>query len=221
MRPGQRTLVWVDRQGRETPLGMPPRRYLQPRISPTGDRVAVWANDEESDIWVWDLARLTPTRLTFAPGQDSSPMWTADGRYVIFSSERDGIRNLFRFAADGTGTVDPLTRSPNLHSASSMSPDGTYVIFTETRPNTGEDVMQADLNGSHTVVPLVQSSFTERNGVVSPDGRWLAYEANDAGPLEIHVRPYPAVNSGHWQVSTGGGPAPCGRAQPRSCFTWR
>jgi hypothetical protein len=54
----------------------------------------------------------------------------------------------------------------------------------------------------------VQSRFTERNGIVSPDGRWLAYEANDSGPFEIHVRPFPNVNSGHWQVSTNGGARP-------------
>jgi hypothetical protein len=58
------------------------------------------------------------------------------------------------------------------------------------------------------VTPLVQSPFTERNGVVSPDGRWLAYEANDSGGSEIYVRPFPEVNSGHWQVSTAGGTRP-------------
>ena len=84
-----------------------------------------------------------------------------------------------------------------------MSPDGTRLIFTETAPTTGEDVMQVELTGTHTVTPLVQSPFAERNGIVSPDGRWLAYEANDSGQFEIYVRPYPAVNSGRWQVSTG------------------
>jgi serine/threonine-protein kinase len=64
------------------------------------------------------------------------------------------------------------------------------------------------LDGSHRVTPLVQSPFGERNGIVSPDGRWLAYEANDSGRFEIYVRPFPYVNSGHWLVSTGGGTRP-------------
>jgi serine/threonine-protein kinase len=89
-----------------------------------------------------------------------------------------------------------------------VSPDGRRLIFTATVPKTGEDVMQVEFDGSHRVTPLVQSPFTERNGIVSPDGRWLAYEANDSGRFEISVRPFPDVNSGHWQVSTGGGTRP-------------
>jgi serine/threonine-protein kinase len=68
--------------------------------------------------------------------------------------------------------------------------------------------MQMALDGTHHVTPLVQSPFAERNGVVSPDGRWLAYEANDSGRFEIYVRPFPEVNNGHWQVSTTGGTRP-------------
>ena len=89
-----------------------------------------------------------------------------------------------------------------------MSPDGRRLIFTETAPKTGEDVMQIELDGTRRVTPLVQSPFTERNGIVSPDGRWLAYEANDSGRFEIYVRPFPDVNSGRWQVSTAGGTRP-------------
>ncbi len=68
--------------------------------------------------------------------------------------------------------------------------------------------MQVEVDGTHRVTPLVQSPFRERNGIVSPDGRWLAYEANDSGRFEISVRPFPDVNSGHWQVSTAGGTRP-------------
>ena len=68
--------------------------------------------------------------------------------------------------------------------------------------------MQLELDGSHRVTPLVQSPSIERNGMVSPDGRWLAYESNESGRFEISVRPFPDVNRGHWQVSTGGGTRP-------------
>ena len=205
---GPRTIVWVDRQERETPIAAPPRPYIYPRISPEGGRVVAASFDQENDLWLWDLARLTLTRLTFTPGQDLYPVWTPDGRRVIFASEREGAFNLFRQAADGTGAVERLTRSPNVQFSTSVSPDGRRAIFTETAPATSDDVMQVELGGTHTVTPLVQSPFVERNGIVSPDGRWLAYEANDSGQLEIHVRPYPDVNSGHWQVSTGGGTRP-------------
>jgi Tol biopolymer transport system component len=205
---GQRTLVWVDRQGRETPIPAPPRPYLYPRLSPDGTRIAAHATDQEFDIWVWDLGRMTLTRVTSDPGIDLYPVWTPDGHRLIFSSERAGTRNLYWETADGTGAVERLTDSPNQQNAAAVAPDGRRLIFTETAPKTGEDVMQVELDGTRRATPLVQSRFTERNGIVSPDGRWLAYEANDSGPLEIHVRPFPDVNSGHWQVSTNGGTRP-------------
>jgi serine/threonine-protein kinase len=204
----QRTLVWVDRQGRETPIPAPPRSYLNPRLSPDGKRVGLAVLDQESDVWVWDLGRTTLTRATFDPGLDTYPVWTPDGHRLIFSSERSGARNLYWQAADGTGAVERLTESPTTQNATAVSPDGHRLIFTETAPKTGEDVMQLELDGTHRLTPLVQSSFAERNGSISPDGRWLAYEANDSGRLEISVRPFPDVNSGHWQVSTTGGTRP-------------
>ena len=84
----------------------------------------------------------------------------------------------------------------------------TRLIFTETAPKTGNDVMQVELDRTHRVTPLVQTPFSEQNGIISPDGRWLAYEANDSGEFEVYVRPFPDVNGGHWQVSTGGGTRP-------------
>ena len=75
-------------------------------------------------------------------------------------------------------------------------------------PKTGGDIMQVQLEGARRVAPLVQTPFTEQNGIVSPDGRWLAYEANDWGLFDVYVRPFPDVNSGKWQVSTGGGTRP-------------
>jgi eukaryotic-like serine/threonine-protein kinase len=203
-----RTLVWVSRQGQETSIAAPPRAYIYPRIAPDGASVTLASADLEFDLWRWDFGRTTLTRLTFDRAQDSWPAWTPNGRRLIFSSERAGARNLFWQAADGAGAVARLTESPNVQNAVAVSPDGTRLIFTETAPKTGEDVMQVELDGTHRVTPLVQTPFVERNGIISPDSRWLAYEANDSGGLEVYVRPFPDVNGGHWQVSTGGGTRP-------------
>jgi serine/threonine-protein kinase len=203
-----RTLAWVDRQGRETPVAAPPRPYLLPALSPDGTRVMVFGNDLEYDLWLWDFDRTTLTRLTLTPGVDGIGVWTPDSRRVIFVSERTGVRNLFSVAADGSGAVERLTESPNTQYPSAVSPDGRYVIFTEAAASTADDVMMMELDGSRRVTPLVQSPFDERNGSVSPDGRWLAYEANDSGRVEVYVRPFPDVNSGRWTVSTNGGTRP-------------
>jgi serine/threonine-protein kinase len=201
----QRTLIWVDRQGRETAIAAPPRAYVYPRISPDGGRVVVYGAEPMFDLWVWDVVRLTLTRLTFNRGLDTYPVWTPDGRRLLFASDRDGARNLYAQAADGTGAVERLTTIPNTQNATAITPDGTRLLFTEAVPQTNDDVMQVTVTGTHTVTPLVHTPAFERNGIVSPDGRWLAYDANDSGSFEIYVRPYPDVTSGRWQVSTGGG----------------
>ena len=101
---GAARFVWVHRDGREEALAAEPRSYTLPSISPDGSRVALGVRDQEIDIWIWDFARVTLTRLTFAPGPDYSPVWTPDGRQVAFASLRDGGFNLYWKAADGTGT---------------------------------------------------------------------------------------------------------------------
>ena len=85
----RRTLVWVDRRGREEPLAAPARAYRYPRLSPDGMKVAVEAQDQEHDIWIWDLARQTPTRFTFDPAPDIYPVWTPNGRQLAFRSMRE------------------------------------------------------------------------------------------------------------------------------------
>ncbi len=143
-----RTLVWVDRQGRETPIPAPPRRYVYPRLSPDGKRVAVVAVEQDADVWVWDLDSATLTRATFDAGIDHSPVWAPDGLRLIFSSERAGIRNLYRQAST-PGAVERLTESARWQHSSGVSPDGRHVIFTERSSATAEDIMQLELDGNH------------------------------------------------------------------------
>jgi serine/threonine-protein kinase len=203
-----RTLVWVDRQGRETALAAPPRAYVHPRLSPDGTRIAAFVADQGLDLWMWDLKRATLSRLTSSAGVDTYPEWTHDGRQLIFSSQREGPLNLFRQLYDAAGAADRLTKSVNAQSGTGVTSDGRALIFTETTATTGEDVMQMMLDDTRAITPLVQSPFAARNGIVSPDGRWLAYESNDSGHFEVFVRPYPNVGGGRWQLSTSGGTRP-------------
>jgi serine/threonine-protein kinase len=212
------TLVWVDRQGRETPIPSPPRAYSQPRLSPDGKRIAVFTADQDGDLWLSDLSRPTLTRLTSGAGADFSPVWTLDSRALIFSSQRSSAGNIFRQPANGSGVVERLSESPLLQTPTAITPDGRSLIFTETAEKTREDVMQMTLDGPRAVTPVVRTSFAERNGIVSPDGRWLAYEANDSGPFEIFVRPYPDVNSGLAKVSVAGGVRPLWAPSGRELF---
>ena len=212
-----RTLVWVDRNGREEAIAAPPRAYLGPRISPDGTQVALDVREQENDIWIWSLARSTLTRLTFDPGLDRYPVWTPDGRRIAFSSQRAGAPNLFWQAADGTGAAERLTESANIQYASSISADGTQLVFEEQgRPST--DVQVLALGGERRATSLIATTFAETNGDLSRDGRWVAYESDESGRDEVYVRPFPEVDGGRWQVSTSGGSDPLWGPNSRELF---
>ena len=206
-----RTLVWVDRTGKEEPIAAPPRAYQHPRLSPDGTRVALWISDQEDDIWIWGLRQAPLTRLTLDPGMDRFPLWTRDSRRIVFTSSRGGALNLWWQAADGSGVAERLTTTNNLQFPTGITPDGTAVVFNEVNeatPTMGFDLLQLALDGTHQVTPLLQTKFDEFNGVVSPDGRWLAYDSNSSGSFEIYVRPFPNVGGGQSLVSTSGGTKP-------------
>jgi serine/threonine-protein kinase len=196
----ERTLVWVDRNGREDPLGTPPRPYFTPSLSPAGTRVAVAIADQDQDIWIWDIARRALSRLTFTPSPTSerTPVWTADGnRLIFFTPGAPAGLTMFWKAADGSGTAEELGSGP----PSGLTPDGR-VLFG------AQDLTTVTLDGTRRMQELLKTPFSERNGVVSPDGRWLAYESNSSGRFETYVAPFPNATTRQWLVSAGGGTRP-------------
>jgi serine/threonine-protein kinase len=214
-----RTLVWVDRNGKEQPLAAEPHAYLQPRVSPDGTRVAVFSFDQQEDIWIWDLGRARLMRLTHDASQDWQPVWTEDSRRIVFSSNRSGQFNLWWQSADGAGDAERLTTARTVQFPTGIALNGTAVLFHQATPTTGIDLLQVTLDGTHRVTPLVQTRFDERNGNVSPDGRWLAYQSNSSGPIEIYVQPFPNVDGGgQRQVSTAGGSQPLWSKKTKELF---
>ena len=195
-----RTLVWVDRQGAEEPLDAQPRPYIHPRVSPDGTRLAVAIEDEEPDIWVWDFTRRTLDRLTSDPAPDFSPVWT-DSRHLAYFSGREG-GGVFWQPVDGAGGEERLSAGGPPFG---VTPDGGQVLFGTVG---NADIMMVAL-GTRRVQPLLANPPVERNGVVSPDGHWLAYEELDRdGQFQVFVRPFPNVSAGQWPISTAGGTRP-------------
>jgi serine/threonine-protein kinase len=207
---GPRSLVWADRNGGETPIKAPPRAYDMPRVSPDGTRVAVQITERESEIWILDLTRETLTPLARIPGVENLPVWMPDSRRIVFNSTGSGPRNVYRMAADGTGAVERLTTSQNNQFPFSVTPDGTRLVLGEVAPQTQADVRMLALDGApppggRQTQILVQTPAREFGGQLSPDGKWLAYQSDESGQMEIYVRPFPNVDGERVQISTAGG----------------
>jgi eukaryotic-like serine/threonine-protein kinase len=201
-----RSIVWVDREGREEPTKVPRHAYSYARLSPDGTQLALDARDQESDIWLWHFNRETLTRLTFDPAPDRFPVWAADGRRVFFGSDRTGLSNIFSQAVDGTGAPERVTNSSSQQFPMAVSPDGKTLVYRDASPTMA--LMTVSLDAEHLVRPLLKTAFAHQNAEISPDGRWMAFESNDSGQFEVFVRPFPNVDSGRWQISTKGGIQP-------------
>ena len=203
-----RDLVWVDRQGREEPLGTPLAPYESPRVSPDGRFVAVEVrNSENSDVSIYDGERGTLTRLTFDPGADGFPIWAPDGARVVFSSDRDGVLNIYERAADGTGRAQRLTTSDTGQWPQSWSADGQSLVVLEVGRGS-LNIQIVSLGAENRTDDLLRTAADEGYAAVSFDGQWMAYVSNESGQFEVYVRPFPNVDDGLWQISRDGGISP-------------
>ena len=204
----ERKLVWVDRQGVEQPAAGTLQQYIDPRLSPDGKRLAVFIQESNAyDIWLLELGRGTLTRLTFG-GQNARPLWSPGGERVIFGSNRGGgvNFNIFSKPADGSGTAEQLTTGA-YRIPTSISSDGKTIVFRQNSETTGRDIGMVRLEGESEPEMLLQTSFEEHTGMLSPNDRWLAYVSNDSGREEIFLRPFPGPG-GKVQISTEGGTEP-------------
>ena len=204
----ERTVMSVDRQGRASPLpGLAASAYRDVRVSADGAWLALTT---EADVWTYDFARATLSRLTTDPGEDRSPLWTPDGQRIVFSSSRAGYPEMFWRAADGTGSEERLLArakdSLDLR-ASGWSADGKQLLFTEVPANVQNAIGQIAIERPSDVRMLVKNSFNNDFAAVSPDGGWMAYHSNMSGQTEIYVERYPQLGN-RQPISTGGGRLP-------------
>jgi serine/threonine-protein kinase len=213
----QLRLVWVNRNGAEQPLAAPAHAYRGLRLSPDGRRVAMAVDEQETQIWLYDLTRETPTRLTFEGNANAYPAWTPDGNRIAFTSKsKEGPQDLFWQLADGSGGLERLTTSEYVPFSMSWSPDGQMLAFVEINPTTGYDIWVLRMS-DRKAQPFLRTPFTEGAPRFSPDGRWLAYVSDESGRFEIYVQPYPGPG-GKWQISTEGGTEPMWNPNGRELF---
>jgi Tol biopolymer transport system component len=206
-----RRIAWFNRRGDvEGTISPPPGELSRLQISPDGTRVAVSCKSGEnaSDLWLIDLKRGAPTRLTFGPGTNDRPIWSPDGKRLAYHSNRNGPYDLFTRPASGGGGDSLVFASPTRWKEPlSWSPDGRWIAYWAIEKETGGDLLLAAADGSGRIETYLKTPATEWFPSISPDGRWIAYSSNESGRFEIYVQSFPSPGA-KYQVITGGGNYP-------------
>jgi len=202
-------LVWLDRAGRpQGTIDLPPGRHLNPSISPDDQRMIVsrQSSPSEMDLWMIDISRAVATRFTF----NSAPLteravWSPDGKWVAFDSNRNGPQDIYRKLASGAGDEEPLLVAAwPFKNLDQWSPDGRYLLFSPPDAATGWDEWLLPLEGERKPRPVLNSRFNESGGQISPDGHWISYSSDESGRNEVYVQSFPTPES-KYQITTSGG----------------
>jgi Tol biopolymer transport system component len=194
------------------------------------------------DLWLVDIGTGRRTRLTFGPEPSDWPIWSPDGRRLVFASPARGpTRRLFQTLADGSGQPEALLEPggdlPDPIYPTGWSKDGQFVLFagfdstTKSRDifllpmppaRLASDALGSTSQGTRRALPFLRTPFNENDAAFSPDGRWVAYDSDESGPGEIYVRRFsptvPSAPSGKWPVSNGGGDTPSWRGDGKELF---
>jgi hypothetical protein len=204
---GAYRLVWRDREGNELEAVGEPGSLDEVHLLPGGDLAVVAMEDSgvgTGDIWLVDLARDLFTRFTFEPGYEAGITPTPDGQSLIFAGEGSQGWQFVRKDIGGAGEGTVIYESNIEMYPTSVSPDGEQLFFFRGGDGTNYDLWVMPLSGNGEPTPYIQTEFDEIGGMISPDGRWLAYTSNVSGRPEIYVTSYPEPGR-KWQVSTDGG----------------
>jgi eukaryotic-like serine/threonine-protein kinase len=206
-----RQFEWRDRAGKEVGTVGPPNAFVFNRLSPDGRRIATIRSGANADIWVLETERNTVDRLTAGHGIHINPVWSPDGRTILFSF--GAPFNIFRVGADGAAAEERVTQSPENQYISDWSHDGRFILFGQVAGDTGSDIWSLEIAPDGKPSPgaspraYIRAPFNQREARFSPDDRWVAYESDDSGQAEVYVQGFPDARE-RLHVSTGGGRFP-------------
>jgi len=215
-------LVWVDRAGKQLEPAGPPGEYDFFRLAPDEKRIAFNRAEgtNPADIWVLDMTRGVPTRITFDSAMDNFPIWSPDGLRILWPSNRTGAFDLYVKAATGTGSDELLIQMGTANGwGTDWSRDGKFILYQKPGDKGRRDLWIAPQSAgkAEKPFPYLQSEFDKQNGVFSPDGRWIAYVSNESGRDEVFVQAFP-LTSEKVRISIGGGSDPAWRKDGTELF---
>jgi eukaryotic-like serine/threonine-protein kinase len=212
--------TWFDRSGTNLGPALPAEQYLAPVVSPDGKQLAAHRVDQATgnwDIWVSRIDTKIARRLTTHAADDQAPIWSRDGRQIVFASLRDTLqRDLYLISATAPDTETLLLRTPNYKTATDWSPDGKHVLYPEVI-NSQSDLLAFSIEGDRKPIAVAATKFTERSGHFSPDGKWVTYDSNATGRDEIYITSFPPSRE-VVQVSSAGGTWPIWSADGREIY---
>jgi len=225
--------TWFDRNGKRlTAVGEPANYGRWSSLSPDQKRLVVTRTDLTTgydDIWLIDLPRGISSRFTYEAktGPSWFPAWSPDGKRIFFSAKRDGVFDLYVKNVDEREKEKLLLKSDLNKWTCDLSRDGRFLLYTEQDAKGEPSLWLLPLGGDPKSIPFPKSESPEYLGVLSPDGKWVAYLSNEAGKWELHVRPSPqseaSLRSEHeaprkWQISSGGADRPVWRRDGKELF---
>ncbi len=223
-------LTWFDRSGNPTGMVGTEADFMDFRLSPNEEMLALCAIDGKTgrpDIWTADLRRGNTTRFTFGPILNSSVIWSPDNARLLFRSNREGAAiELYEQSANGGGHLRPLLTHKLAQSAgmatfayvpTDWSPDGRSILLAAPSPATGYDIWLLPATADEKPIPLIDGPGEQIQGNFSPDGHLIAYTSNESGKFETYVQTFP-LSERKWQVSTAGGTEPRWRRDGREIY---
>jgi len=210
----------MDRNGKETPALEEPKDYGNAWVAPDGNRLVFDVEEAggKGDLWIRDLARGVTSRFTFDPERDFGPVWSPDGRTIVYSKIAGNSWDLFTKQATGTGEPSELLKSPENKVVMDWSKDGSWLIYASLGQETDWDLWALPMKGgAGKPIPLARTKFAEYTATLSPDGKFLAYRSTESGRGEIYIQEFPEAKS-KWQVSANGGTDPHWRNDGRELY---
>ena len=204
-------LIWYDRMGKSGDRVGAVGSYGNVDVSPKGDRAAVdIVTNGNRDIWVIDLARDVPSRITVDAAPEWSAAWSPDGERIAFVSNRGNINQIYEKASTGNGTETLLPTDGAAAIPVYWSPRGDYVVFSRFRSTSGGgyDTWLLPLAGDRKPRPFLESQFDKFHARVSPNGRYIAFATNETGTYQVVVHTFPDPSGGKWTISAEGGVEP-------------
>jgi len=212
--------LWFDRAGKQLGSLGEAGLYFTLWLSPDQKQAAADRMDSQTgtqDIWLFDLLRGIPSRFTTDPANDWFPLWSPDGNSIVFSSNRDGVTNLFLKNANGVGGEEVLLKSDENKAADDWSADGKFIVYESRNTQNKSDLWILPMAGDRKPFPFLQTVFNEQQAQFSPDGKWISYTSDESGAPEVYVQTFPA-SGGKWRISTNGGAEPQWRRDGKELF---